>query len=298
MNDFKPLTQIQKRDGDIFFAIMKLLHEHGDEMKASEIYDELPQKFKFTEHEKAPKNTWPVLWHSIMHMIGIEYKYAGYLDYHNGVWQLQQKGIDAVKDGPSDFYRRDAIELYRAKPPKNSPIIKPDSNPIAIEELAPLQSIKEMAAEGIKNAINSLNPMVFQDFVASIFRAMGYCIGYISPKGPDGGVDIILYQDPLGVKRPHVRVQVKRYTASKVSNDVVLSLVGCLRHSDDIGIIVTCGDFTSEARREARNSHMAVKLIDGKELIDLWIQYYDKLSESEKAMLPIEPVYFIKQNEE
>jgi predicted Mrr-cat superfamily restriction endonuclease len=38
---------------------------------------------------------------------------------------------------------------------------------------------------------------------------MGYHTPFISPKGKDGGIDIIAYQDPLGLKTPRIKVQVK-----------------------------------------------------------------------------------------
>ena len=37
-----------------------------------------------------------------------------------------------------------------------------------------------------------------------------------------------------------------------------------------------------------------LRLIDIDEFIDLWIRYYDRMSEEDKALLPIIPVYFLK----
>lgn len=34
--------------------------------------------------------------------------------------------------------------------------------------------------------------------------------------------------------------------------------------------------------------------LDFEEIIDLWIRYYDRMSEEDKALLPIIPVYFLK----
>ncbi len=34
--------------------------------------------------------------------------------------------------------------------------------------------------------------------VAALLRAMGYYTPFISPRGKDGGVDILAYQDPIG----------------------------------------------------------------------------------------------------
>lgn len=54
------------------------------------------------------------------------------------------------------------------------------------------------------------------------------------------------------------------------------------------------GTFTSESKKEARNGHRCLRLIDIDEFIDLWIRYYDRMSEEDKALLPIIPVYFLK----
>ena len=50
----------------------------------------------------------------------------------------------------------------------------------------------------------------------------------------------------------------------------------------------------SKIQKEARNGHRCLRLIDIDEFIDLWIRYYDRMSEEDKALLPIIPVYFLK----
>ena len=62
----------------------------------------------------------------------------------------------------------------------------------------------------------------------------------------------------------------------------------------EVGLLVTSGTFTSESKKEARNGHRCLRLIDIDEFIDLWIRYYDRMSEEDKALLPIIPVYFLK----
>ncbi len=76
---------------------------------------------------------------------------------------------------------------------------------------ATLAQIEEQAIDGIIQFINKKNPYEFQDLVAALLRAMGYYTPFISPKGKDGGIDIIAYQDPLGTKTPRIKVQVKHY---------------------------------------------------------------------------------------
>lgn len=69
---------------------------------------------------------------------------------------------------------------------------------------------------------------------------------------------------------------------------------GVLVKEGEVGLLVTSGTFTSESKKEARNGHRCLRLIDIDEFIDLWIRYYDRMSEEDKALLPIIPVYFLK----
>ena len=137
-------------------------------------------------------------------------------------------------------------------------------------------------------------PFEFQDLVAALLRAMGYYTPFIAPKGKDGGVDIIAYRDPLGTTAPQLKVQVKHYPTSAISIDVVRSLLGVLVKEGEVGLLDTSGTITSESKKEARNGHRCLRLIDIDEFIDLWIRYYDRMSEEDKALLPIIPVYFLK----
>ena len=63
---------------------------------------------------------------------------------------------------------------------------------------ATIELLKDQALEGFREHIAKMNPYEFQDLVAALLRAMGYYTPFVSPKGKDGGIDIVAYQDPLG----------------------------------------------------------------------------------------------------
>ena len=111
-------------------------------------------------------------------------------------------------------------------------------------------------------------------------------------------MDIIAYRDPLGTTLPRVKVQVKHYPTTPISVDVVRNLLGVLARDGEVGIVITSGAFTNEAKREARNSHTPCRLIDIDELIALWLQYYPSMHEEDKSLLPIIPIYFVKPDSE
>lgn len=303
----KELSKVGKHDAEVMFAIMSYLKEQGGTATVQEIYDDLPKRFAFSEDDLRPHNTWKVGWHCGMHMIGIEVKGAGYLDYHKGVWQITEDGEKALSQGVDGFYRDFKAkwrEHLKNKKSAKTELLNDDVEQVSATddeaEVARLgnQAIKDAARSEIREHILKMSPMVFQDFVAALFKAMGYHIPYVARPGKDKGVDIVIHQDPLGIHSPHVKVQVKHYPNTPISVDVVRSLVGTLHRSEDVGIVVTSGRFTNDCVFEARESHRFVRLIDGNELIDLWEQYYDRMEEEDKEMLPIEPIYFLKHDDE
>lgn len=79
--------------------------------------------------------------------------------------------------------------------------------------------------------------------------------------------------------------------------DDIRSLTGLLNKDGDVGVFVTSGYFTSEAERCARESHRHIKLLDIDSFIGLWQELYLKLSDEDKNMLPLHPIYFLGSNE-
>ena len=110
-------------------------------------------------------------------------------------------------------------------------------------------------------------------------------------EGKDGGIDVIAYQDPLGVKSPRIKVQIKhRESTANVSE--IRELMGLLQKEGDIGLFISTGGFTSDAKTTARTSHVHVELIDFDRFISLWQEFYDKLNDEDKDRLRLRPVYF------
>lgn len=141
-----------------------------------------------------------------------------------------------------------------------------------------------------------MNPYEFQELVADLLRVMGYHVSWVSPPGKDRGVDIIAHTDPLGTSTPRIKVQVKRREQSVTVEGLrsFLSVLG----SDDVGIFVSTGGFTSDAMEEARiQERRRVTLLDLQNIFDLWIEHYDKLGQDARQRLPLKPIYFLAPEE-
>jgi restriction system protein len=223
---------------------------------------------------------------------------------NKGIWYLTEEGEKAIKLGPAKLLET-AGKLYRTWAANNKPEKDNNTNdePTELEEnktqtqKANLDLLKEQAIAGIKDFIRSKNPYEFQAMVAALLRAMGYYTPFISPKGKDGGVDITAYNDPLGATTPRLKVQVKHKPDTSVPVDDIRSLTGLLNKDGDIGLFVTSGTFTSDAKRSEREGHRHVRLLDIDNFIELWQQLYSKLTDDDKNMLPLHPIHFLGSND-
>lgn len=113
----------------------------------------------------------------------------------------------------------------------------------------------------------------------------------MAPQGKDGGIDVIAYRDPLGTVSPRIKVQIKHRGAS-ASVQEVPQLIGSLQKDGDVGMFVSSGGFTSDAKSTARGSHVHVELVDLDRFIALWQEFYAKLTDEDKSRLPLVPIYF------
>ena len=222
---------------------------------------------------------------------------AGWLVKNKGKWILTEDGKLALKEysDPEEFNKRAKV-LYR-----KWKAAQPDSEE-ALEEDAPesvgttLEEAEELAWTEIEKYLKNINPYDLQSLVAALLKAMGYHVSWISPPGPDKGIDILAHTDPLGAQNPRIKVQVKRHMDS-VNVDGLRSFLALLG-DQDVGIFVSTGGFTSAAATEARTQEKRkITLVDLEQLFDLWVQHYPKISEAEKRLLPLKPVYYIATTE-
>ena len=76
----------------------------------------------------------------------------------------------------------------------------------------------------------------------------------------------------------------------------IRSILGILRDGD-IALFVTSGTYSPQARTEALTSKTYIKLIDGEEFIEMWQEYYSKMNDDDKNMMPLKHIAFVGSNE-
>ena len=280
-------------------AAMHILKAKGEGMPSRQLMDEVEKTVAFSSWEKEITSKGGIRWQNVYHFTSVDYVKAGFIIKKSGSWYLTPEGEEALGKYSAEEIQEIANAAYRKWRRENEVISTPteEEEEEVKENIINLEELEDKALSGIRGYIGKKNPYEFQDLVAALLRAMDYHTPFVAPKGKDGGVDIIAYVDPLGAKTPRIKVQVKHYNDNNtISAKDIRSLVGILRDGD-IGLFVTSGYFSPDAKREALTSKEYVKLIDGDEFIDLWRQYYNKMTDEDKNMLPIRRIAFLGSNE-
>ena len=284
------------------FAAMTILSKNGGSMPVRELMLEVEKTVVLSDWEKEVlENTGNIRWQSIMHFSSVDYVKAGYLLKKKGHWTITPEGEEVIKLGAEKMQDK-AQQQYREWRASKERAIEPQTtateeteDPVK-EAIIELENLEEQANNGIRDYIRGKNPYEFQDMVAALLKAMGYYIQSVAPKGKDGGVDVVAYVDPLGAQTPRIKVQVKHRPDAVIGASDIRALLGILR-SGDIALFVTSGTYSPDAKNTAASSREFIRLIDGDEFIEMWQNYYDKMSDDDKNMLPLKRISFLGNNE-
>ena len=288
-------------DRHLAFVALEVLRDNDGKMVLAELMNEVEKregdKILNREHKLAGGR---IAWEIRAQYKTIGFVKAGFLRKDKGVWYLSAEGEKALKQG-EDGVTQIAKKAYREwKEKRGAQKILPDDaqsdDDTALPDdksLVDIEHYQSTAKAGVQDYIRSIGEYEFQDVCAALLRGMDYHVRHVASPGPDGGIDIIAYTDPLGSKPPRIKVQVK-HQQSKTSQSKLSELAGRLTDGD-IGVFVSPSGFTAGCRDYARNNSRHLELIDLNRFVELWQQHYDKLSEEDKSLLPLQAIYFLDE---
>ncbi len=287
----------KRRSGELVRGVFKILLKHPDGLPAKEVLRQLADIVPPTPFEASMYPNRPNVrrYEKIVRFSTINTVKAGWLHKDKGSWSLTDEGRAAFeKFSDAEDFHHAARNLYR-KWKADQPAGENDEID-AGEAATTLEEAAESAWSQIENFLEGMSPYDFQELVAGLLRGMGYYVDWISPPGPDKGIDIVAHTDPLGVKGPRIKVQVKR-RADKIAVDGVRGFMALLGDSD-VGLFVCTGGFTRDAEEEARRQEKRrIMLLDLKKLFDLWTEHYNRIPEAQRQLLPLRPVYYLAPDE-
>ncbi|MBQ9672782.1 MAG: restriction endonuclease [Prevotella sp.] len=282
------------------YAVLKEMVRRGGSIPAKEIYPFVNENVSLTDWEREPAGKMQYIrWTNSFQFYSIDYQKAGFIVKKNGTWYITPEGEKVLKKSPEEVMnlaRAAYMEWKKLRDIEVGPDDEPTDETAEKDNSMNLDLLESDAREGIKRYVVSKSPYEFQDLVAALLRAMGYHTPFVAPKGKDGGIDIIAYLDPLGAQTPRIKVQVKHKPDTAIGASEVRALSGVLK-AGDIALFVTSGTYSADARNAASGSDKFLRLIDGDEFIEMWQEYYDKMSDDDKNMLPLKRISFLGNNE-
>lgn len=284
----------QRRVGELVRGVFKILESQPDGMRAKHVIEKLPEVVPPTPFEETtyPNNPDVKRYGKIVRFSTIGPVKAGWMTKTKGLWAITDEGLRVLREinDPEEF-TKEFGRLYREWK-KNQKVVEDDGPGETPGASTILEEAVEASWTEIEEYMAVMNPYDFQNMIGGLLRGMGYSVAWISPPGPDKGLDILAHTDPLGVKGPRIKVQVKR-RADKISVDGIRSFLAILS-DNDVGIFVSIGGFTKDSESEARSQERRkLVLIDLQRLFDLWVEHYDRIPEESRSLLPLRPVYFL-----
>lgn len=287
-------------------AVFVQLRKAGGRARGTEVLAAAAPTLNLTEHEKQLVKSGAVRWETVVRWYTVDCGKAGYLLKKDGYWLLTPLGEQALALPPGQLIRH-AKQAYRdararipetAAPASGSTDEAPaadlevDESAAVLDSTVTLDQARENARTEIEAHLSRMTAYDFQDLVAELLKGMGYHIPFVASPGPDGGIDIVAYLDPLGTSSPRIKVQVKHREA-KAGAKEVRELEGLLRKDGDIGLFVSSAGFSADALREIRSSSKHIETMDQDRLISLWQDHYESVSQEGKALLPLVRVHFL-----
>ena len=247
-----------------FIPVIDVLKKLGGSGKPAEVIDQVIEKLNISEEEQAEtiksggsrvRNQ--VQW-ARLYLVK-----SGFLDASKrGVWSLTEKGFKTkITDKDVYKYFKDVQSKYDKKrdqlteesSQKDEQLVEPETYKSDL-----LNMLKMLPADG------------FERICQRLLRESGFEQVIVTGKTGDGGIDGhgILQVNPFVSFQ--VLFQCKRYKGS-VTASQVRDFRGAMMGRADKGIILTTGNFTLDAKKEARRDGVPpIEIVDGDKLIEMF----------------------------
>jgi len=139
-----------------------------------------------------------------------------------------------------------------------------------------------------------MDPAAFERLIQRLLRESGFIQVEVTGRSGDGGIDGKGIMRLAGLLSFHVVFQCKRYRGS-VGSAQVRDFRGAMVGRADKGLLITTGNFTKDAIREAtRDGAPPIDLVDGDQLVEklreLSLGIHTKRIEVEKIV--VDPAWF------
>ena len=259
------------------------LWQEPNGLPAGEVLAHIPQATRLneTEQEYLP-DSHIQRYERVVRLATIPCVKAGWMVKNKGRWFITDEGKQACKSfSTAQAFSQEAGRIMDAWRQSRSVLA------LITEEA------EEKAWGQIHTYLQELRPYEFQVIVGDLLKALGYHLTWVAPPEKERGfVNFVVHTDALGLNMPRIKVHVL-HTGQPVMFEGLKAFMSVLG-TDDAGIFISSGGFTGNVLEEARDQRIyRITLIDLEYFFDLWLEYYDKLTQEAQQRFPLKPIYFL-----
>jgi len=276
-----------RRIGEFLRIIFVRLWQESAGLPAGEVLAYIPQATLLTDYELgiSPSSHTP-RYEKAIRLATVPYVNAGWMVKSRGRWILTEEGKRACKSFPTaDAFYQAAARMYEEWQESRSVLA-------LITEQA-----EEMAWEQVGSYLQEMRPYEFQLLVGDLLTAMGYHMAWSAPPQKYRGfVNFVIYPDSLGLGSPRIKVHIL-HSGQPVLYEGLKAFMSVLGH-DEAGIFISSGGFSSSVIEEAQlQKDFRIALVDLETFVDMWVEYYDQLTQAARQRFPLKPVHFLAAQE-
>jgi restriction system protein len=184
--------------------------------------------------------------------------------------------------------------LWQSSLPK--PVFESSNAEVTEEQIS--VDLEELARDSIaKLIIQKFKGHGMARLVEAVLKAQGFTT-YLSPEGPDKGIDILAAGGAFGFSTPKICVQVKSGD-TPADRPEFTQLIGAMQSVQaDHGLFMSWSDFKPTVYKEVPVQFFKVRLWNQNDLIEQLLDNYDKLDQDIRAELPLKRIWTIANPEE
>lgn len=269
-------------------SIMLPLLEFANDQKEHSLRDAIKyisDHFNLSEEERRKKlpSGYDVIINNRVGWARTYLKKAGLLeDPKRGYFKITERGIEVLREKPTEINVK-----FLMKYPEFREFQNPSQKELSEEELEEsgeditpeelmeegYEKINENISQELLQKLRNVDPDFFEQIVVDVLKKMGYGEGEVTGGPGDGGIDGIIYQDPLKIDR--IYLQAKRYSENNIiGSNEIWKFIGVLENKGaQKGVFITTSKFHYNVQSVISNTRKDIVLIDGEKLVDLMIEY-------------------------
>ena len=278
MNEIAP-----RRIGEFLRIIFVRLWQESAGLPADDVLAHVAGTAQLTEYESglSPSTQTP-RYEKAIRLATVPYVRAGWLVKTRGRWFLTEAGKLACK-------RFTTAEAFYQEAERILTEWRESRSLLALVT----EEAEEKAWEQVRSYLLEMQPYEFQGLVGDLLTAMGYSMAWAAPPEKERGfVNFVFHSDPLGISTPAIKVHIL-HSGQPVLFEGLKAFMSVLGNGD-AGIFISTGGFTSSVIEEAQaRKSFRITLIDLGTFFDLWLEYYDRLTQAARQRFPLKPIYFL-----